>query len=57
MSLVCSAVFVLAGTLSRRAGAARRTELLEKLGVPIEPISPRDEGPDPAHEGIPAEIG
>jgi len=37
MSLVCIAVFVLTGTVSRRAGAARRTELLENLGVSMEP--------------------
>lgn len=56
MSIVCAAVFLLVGMVSRRAGAARRAELMEKLGISMEPIPPTDAGPDPADEGVPAEL-
>ena len=56
MAVVCAGVFVLVGKVFRKAGPARKAELLEKLGISTEPIEPTDDGPDLDGEGIPAEI-
>lgn len=55
MALVCAAVFVLVGRVFRKAGPARKAELLEKLGITMEPIPPSQDD-DPDDGGIPAEL-
>jgi hypothetical protein len=55
MALVCAAVFVLVGKVFRKAGPARKAELLEKLGITTEPIAPSGDD-DPGDGGIPAEL-